>query len=63
MDAETKKALEKVKCEINATLEEIAKQCPELADHLRKHIVFNEEKGTVCYTGDIEWNTLSPPGI
>ena len=60
MDAKTKAALEKVKGDINGAIEEIAKQCPEMAEHLRKHIVFDEEKGTIRYTGDIKWNTTPP---
>lgn len=59
MDAKTKATMERVKKDINSAIDKIAKQCPEMADHLRKHIVFDEQRGTVCYTGDIKWN-LSP---
>jgi len=59
MDAKTKSTMERVKKDINSAIDEIAKECPEAADHFRKHIVFDEEKGTVCYTGDIKWN-LTP---
>ena len=63
MDAKTKRVFEQVKRDINSAIDEIAKQCPEMADHLREYIVFDEEKGTVCYTGDIKWNTSSLPDL
>ena len=61
MDGTTKVTMERVQKDINSAIDEIAKQCPEMANHLRKHIIFNVQSGTVCYTGDIKWNLTPPP--
>ena len=41
-----------VRNEILITIDTIAEQDPGLASYLYEHIVFDEERGTVAYTGD-----------
>jgi hypothetical protein len=45
-------AHQRVKAAIHETIAQIRAQCPEAADYLAAHIVFDDVAGTVMYTGD-----------
>ena len=52
MKTEESAAFEHVKTEIQKAIQAMRETgAPELADHLTKHIIFDEKKGTACYTG------------
>lgn len=53
---------ERMKARINFAIDEIGKQMPEAAEYLRKHVVFDEQRGTVAYTGDDRIKISLPQG-
>ncbi len=42
----------KIKAEILAFVEEMRAACPEAAEYLEQHLVFDDQKETFMYTGD-----------
>lgn len=52
-----KECMKTVQSDINQALDEIKEQNYDLYVHLKKHIVFDKEKNTVCYSLDetIDW--------
>jgi hypothetical protein len=42
----------RVKADIRAFVESLRAKMPDAAEYLEQHLVFDDEKETVCYTGD-----------
>jgi hypothetical protein len=52
----------RVKAAVLETIEQIRAQCREAAEYLVGHLVFDEARGTVCYTGDDRLKMSLQPG-
>ena len=47
-----REAYNRIKREVLSTIEEMRKACPEAAEYLEAHLVFDEKEMTFMYTGD-----------
>ncbi len=43
---------QQMKADMLAFVESVRAEMPQAAEYLEKHLVFDDEKETVCYTGD-----------
>lgn len=51
---------EEIKEEIQKAILTIGIKQPDVAKHLLEHIVFDDDKKTVQYTGEWKWDTVGP---
>jgi len=52
--------IDEIRCDIMEAIDAITEQDQECAAYLREHLVFDDERSTVMYTGDPDMVKMTP---